>query len=190
MGKILLINFGTTLIKDVRERLEEIEVDFEEVNFDYDFSNVNDDIKGIILSGSPKTVYEGGPRCQSAFMKCKLPKLGICYGHQLLNDEFGGTVQRAVVSENDVQAKLFIDVDNKIFEGMNKEQNVSMFHFDEVTKLGEGFVSLAHTKDCKIAAAYNAEYNAYSLQFHPESKKYADYTNEYFINFAKICGLK
>lgn len=189
MKRILVLDFGSTLIKDIKDRLDECHINYEAVNYDYDFSNVDDDIKGIIFSGSPKTVYEGGPRCQSEFMKSKLPKLGICYGHQLLNDEFNGTVEKARVSEYDKKIELTIDVDNPIFEGMNKIQNVSMYHYDEVTKLGEGFINLAHTPDCKYAAAYNAEYNIYSTQFHPESKTYADYTNEYFINFAKICGL-
>lgn len=189
MNKILVIDFNSTFTQKLVDLLNELHINNELVPHDYDFSNVTDEVKGLIFTGSPDTVYAGGKRCQSEFMKCKLPKLGICYGHQLLNDEFGGTVQKAAVAENDVAKKITIDVDNPIFDGMNKVQSVAMFHYDEVVKLGEGFICLAHGDDCKIAASYNEEYNIYTLQYHPEADKYNDYHGEYFINFAKICKL-
>ena len=72
---------------------------------------------------------------------------------------------------------------------MNKVQNVSMFHNDEVSKLGQGFICLAHGEDCKYAASYNKEHKIYTLQFHPECNKYSDYSKEYYYNFASICGI-
>lgn len=183
------MNFGSKFTLDIQKILEQLNINYQLVNHDYDFSNVNDEIKGIIISGSKDTVYDGGRRCDSRFIKSKIPVLGICYGHQLVNDEFDGIVSRAKISEMDKQVELIIDVDNPIFEGMKKVQNVSMFHNDEVIKLGEGFMSLAHTNDCRYAASYNSKYNIYGLQFHPESDKYSDYSKEYFINFAKICNI-
>ena len=189
MKKILLMDFGSRFTADIEEKIKKLKIEYELVKHDYDFSSVDDEIKGIILTGSHDAVYDGGRRCQSEFMKSRIPVLGICYGHQLVNDEFGGTVEKAKTPESDKQVEIVIDVDNPIFEGMSKIQNVSMFHNDEVVKLGEGFINLAHSKDCKNAASYNSEYNIYSVQFHPEYDKYADYSEEYFINFAKICEL-
>lgn len=189
MNKLLLIDFGSRFTKDIQNILEKLNINYEIVKNDYDFSHVTDEIKGIILTGSKDSVYDNGRRCQSEIIKSSIPKLGICYGHQLVNDELDGLVEKSKTPEMDVQAIITIDVDNPIFNKMNKVQKVSMFHNDEVVKLGDGFVSLAHGDRCKYAAAYNKQYNIYSLQFHPECNKYADYSEEYFINFAKICEL-
>ena len=189
MKKILLMDFGSRFTNDVRSILEKLNIQYDFVKHDYDFSNMSDDIKGIIITGSHDSVYDGGRRCQSEFLRCGIPVLGICYGHQLVNDDFNGQVKKAAIPEDDKQVQVIIDTDNPLFKGMNNIQNVSMFHNDEVVKLGEGFVSLAHSKDCKYAASYNEKYHIYSVQFHPECNKYADYSEEYFSNFAEICGL-
>lgn len=189
MSKLLLMDFGSRFTADVEKRLKNLNIDYQLVKHDYDFSNFSDDIKGIIITGSHDSVYDNGRRCQKEFLRTKLPVLGICYGHQLANDDFNGTVEKAITPENDKCVVVSIDIDNPIFEGMNKTQKVSMFHNDEVVKLGDGFVSLAHSNDCKYAATYNAEYNIYTLQFHPECDTYAEYCEEYFSNFANICGI-
>lgn len=189
MKKLLLMDFGSRFTKDIQTILEKLNIPYEFVKHDYDFSLLSEDIKGIIITGSHDSVFDNGRRCDSRFLRTGLPVLGICYGHQLSNDDFGGEVIKSATPEDDVQAQLIIDVDNPIFSGMNKIQNVSMFHNDEVIKLGEGFVCLCHTDRCNLAGSYNAEYNIYTLQFHPECKTYADYSEEYFSNFANICGI-
>lgn len=189
MGQLLLMDFGSRFTKDIQNVLDKLEIEYQTVLHDYDFSLVTNDIKGIIISGSKDSVYDSGRRCDSKFMKSGIPVLGICYGHQLVNDEFKGGVVKSVTPEFETKAELVIDVDNPLFENMNRIQNVSMFHNDEVIKLGDGFVSLAHTNNCKYAASYNREYNIYSVQFHPECGDYADYVEEYFVNFAKICKI-
>lgn len=189
MKKILVLDFGSRLTKEVTEVLEQLNINFELHKHDYDFSNVNDEIKGIIITGSLDSVYDNGRRCQDEYVKSNIPVLGICYGHQLSNDILGGTVIKSPTPEMDKQVELTIDVDNPIFKGLNKKHMVAMFHNDEVDKLGDGFVCLAHTDNCKYAAAYNEKYNVYTLQFHPESYDYNDYRLEYFSNFASICGI-
>lgn len=189
MNKLLVMDFGSRFTKDIERVLNKLSIPYELVKHDYDFSLLSSDIKGIIISGSKDTVYDGGRRCQSEFLRCNLPILGICYGHQLSNDEYNGEVARAEIPEMDKKVVINIDVDNPLFKGMSKIQNVSMFHNDEVVKLGDGFICLAHGENCKIAASYNKEHNIYTLQYHPECDKYADYSEEYFSNFANICGI-
>lgn len=189
MNKLLILDFGSRFTSDIQSILDDLNIKYVLEKNDYDFSNISNDIKGIILTGSKDSVYDNGRRCQSEIIKSDLPKLCICYGHQLVNDELNGIVAKANNPEMDIQKRITIDIDNPIFAGMNKSQNVSMFHNDEVIKLGDGFICLAHGDDCKYAATYNKQYNIYSLQFHPECKKYADYSEEYFINFSKICRL-
>lgn len=183
------MDFGSRFTSDIENILKKLDINYDLVKHDYDFSLLNEDIKGIIITGSHDSVYDNGRRCDSKFLRCELPKLCICYGHQLSNDDFNGKVEKAINPEIDKKVEVEIEVDNSIFNGMNKIQNVSMFHNDEVVKLGDGFISLAHSKDCKYAASYNKEYQIYTLQFHPECNKYADYSEEYFTNFANICGI-
>ena len=189
MKKILVIDFESRFTNNIVDILKKLNINYELVKHDYDFSNLDKDVKGIILTGSHDSVYDNGRRCQKEFLRANIPVLGICYGHQLINDDFNGEVRKSLTPENDVQAKIEIDIDNHLFEGMNKIQNVSMFHNDEVVKMGDGFVCLAHDRDCKYAATYNKEYKIYTLQFHPECNTYADYSEEYFSNFAKICDI-
>lgn len=189
MNKLLLMDFGSRFTNDIRSILEELNIEYDFVKHDYSFSNLGENIKGIIISGSKDHVYDNGRRCQDEYFKSRIPILGICYGHQLCNDAFDGKVIKSLTPENDIQSQLIIDVDNPIFNGMKNKQNVSMFHGDEVSILGKGFISIAHTKDCKYAASYNKKYNIYTLQFHPECDKYSDYNKEYFSNFVKICGI-
>ena len=43
-----------------------------------------------------------------------------------------------------------------------------MSHFDRIAKTAPGFRVVAHTADCPVAAAENAEKKLYAIQFHPE----------------------
>lgn len=43
-----------------------------------------------------------------------------------------------------------------------------MSHNDYVDQLPEGFVSVAHTDDCPVAAMQNVERRLYGMQYHPE----------------------
>lgn len=190
MNKLLLLDFGSTFTNNIEKVLFDNNIGFITKKHDCDISILDDGIKGIIISGSKDAVYDNGRRCDGLFFRSNRPVLGICYGHQLINDDFNGTVKKASVPEIDKKIVFNVEKDNPIFNGMNKEQNVAMFHGDEVVKIGDGFECLGHTNDCKYAATYNKDYNITTLQFHPECRKYTEFTDLYFINFAKICGIK
>lgn len=186
MKKILLFDNGSTLITDIEKVLQRNNIDYQRVNHDFNCDSL-DDYKGIIFSGSPDAVYDGGRMIDIKFIRNDIPKLGICYGHQLCNYVLGGKVIKSDNPEYDIEKEFTIDADNPIFNGMNKKHNVCMYHYDEVVELGEGFISLGHTDGCKYAASYNEQYKVYTLQFHPEADKFNDYCDEYYINFNNIC---
>lgn len=187
--KILVLDFESRFTKDVENILIQHHVDYKLVKHDYLFVGEKD-IGGIIVTGSHDSVYAGGRRCDSRFFRMHVPVLGICYGHQLINDDFLGKVTKAKVPEFEREVTLHIEKDNPIFKNIPNNNKVGMYHYDEVVELGEGFERLAYTDDCKYAASYNKEYGIYTLQFHPEDDKYSQYKDNYFTNFFDICGIE
>ena len=126
------------------------------------------DVKGLILSGGPSSVYSPTqPAYDAAWFDLGLPTLGLCYGHQLLAKHFGGQVARGNRQEYGIASLSINEVEGVLVE-MSPRETVWMSHGDSVQKLPEGFKALGSTADCPIAAMGDPERNIYGLQFHPE----------------------
>ncbi|MBS7354235.1 MAG: glutamine-hydrolyzing GMP synthase, partial [Erysipelotrichaceae bacterium] len=65
-----------------------------------------------------------------------------------------------------------------------------MSHFDYISRMPEGFRSVAHTVNCPVAAMENVEAGLYGLQFHPEVLHTPDGTKMLFNFVRNICGCK
>jgi GMP synthase (glutamine-hydrolysing) len=125
---------------------------------------------GIILSGGPASVYEANaPKCDPRIFDLGVPILGICYGMQLGAQILGGQVKPAKAREFG-RAKLSVlpGVVDPLVRGLPEETTVWMSHGDQVHELPEGFVALAATATCPLAAARHRTKPFYGVQFHPE----------------------
>ena len=145
--------------------------------------------KGIILTGGPNSCYEpDSPTYTRELFELGIPVLGLCYGAQLMSHVLGGEVKAASVREYGKTEVLIDKPESKVFENVSESTICWMSHFDYIAQVAPGFEISAHTADCPVAAAENAEKGLYAIQFHPEVLHTAEGT-KMINNFVKnVCG--
>lgn len=181
--KILVIDFGSQYNQLIARRIREMNVYSELISCHTKASTIKNDpsVKGIILSGGPKSVYEENSfTCDEKIFKLNIPILGICYGMQYIAYKFGGNVQ--TLNNKEFGKQEISTVESTLFAGSPKKQNVWMSHGDQVTSLPEDFKVIASSKTTDICAFENEKLGLYAVQFHPEVK-HTDYGNKILENF-------
>ena len=121
------------------------------------------DFDGYILSGSEKGVYDDTPWMQPlrdwlvAARDAGKPLFGVCFGHQIMADVFGGKAEKVHAPEVGVRA---FEIGGEVVTG-------HVWHQDQVTRVPPGATVIGKADYCPIAAlAY--DFPAMSVQFHPE----------------------
>lgn len=122
----------------------------------------------IILSGGPKsTSDEDAPDIDFEVLKnYGVPVLGVCYGMQLLNIKFGGSVKSSNRREYGPAALLPAEASG-LYEGISHESQVWMSHSDTVDDLPNDCRVLASNKEGTPVSLQWGEH-FYGIQFHPE----------------------
>ena len=145
---------------------------------------------GIILTGGPHSVYgEDAVLCDPELFRLGLPVLGICYGQQLMAYSCGGEVGPCQGGEYG-PTRLELDTALPLFRGLEPQQKGLMSHVDQVTRLPEGFRSLASTSACAVAAMADDKRKLYGVQFHPEVET-TSHGTDIIRNFLfNICGAR
>ena len=104
----------------------------------------------------------------------KIPLLGICYGHQLIANMFGGDVQHDKVQSKFGSFEVKLTDEGKkdpLFKDFPETFAAQYAHKDAVTQLPDGAKLLASTDGCLFSVLrYN--HTAYTLQFHPEVENF------------------
>ena len=167
---VIVLDFGGQYNQLVARRVRECNVYCEIYSYKTDIEKIKAmDPKGIILTGGPNSCYEAdSPTYSRELFELGIPVLGLCYGAQLMMHVLGGNVARANVREYGKTEVLVDKRDSKIFRGVSEKTVCWMSHFDSVFKAAPGFEITAHTADCPVAAAENADAGLYAIQFHPE----------------------
>ncbi|MBP5365929.1 MAG: glutamine-hydrolyzing GMP synthase [Bacteroidales bacterium] len=146
------------------------------------------DAKGIIYSGGPASVYAAdAPDYNPEILSIPVPKLGICYGHQLIATQLGGAVRPGKVKEYGIADLTVGDANHPLLKDIPASSPMWMSHGDMVERLPEGYRVIASTKDCPIAAVALDEKQIYGIQFHPEVT-HSQYGMKLLDNFISICG--
>lgn len=166
--KIIILDFGSQTTQLIGRRVRELDTFCEILPYNK-FPKDDPSVIGVILSGSPFSVYD-----KEAFsldlseIRGKYPILGICYGAQFMSYTLGGKVEPAGMREYGRANLSYIDGENPLFKGFEANSQVWMSHGDTITALPEGFKVIASTEKVKNAA-YQAEgEELWGVQFHPE----------------------
>ena len=126
------------------------------------------DLKGVILSGGPASVYaKNAPTCDADIFKLGVPVLGICYGMQIGCKILGADIAPAKSREYGRTA-LKITSGNELFGSVPASTTVWMSHGDQVNELSSEFASLGPTPTWPYAAVKHKSMPFYGVQFHPE----------------------
>ena len=167
---VIVLDFGGQYNQLVARRVRECNVYCEIYSYRIDIEKIKAmNPKGIILTGGPNSCYEAdSPTYTKELFELGIPVLGLCYGAQLMMHVLGGKVTKAEVREYGKTEVLIDKKDSKVFKGVEDSTTCWMSHFDYIAQVAPGFEITAHTADCPVAAAENAEKKLYAIQFHPE----------------------
>ena len=190
MDKIVVLDFGSQYSHLICRRIREFSVYAELVPYDISYEELQKlNPTGIIFSGGPSSVYSSdAPIPESKIFDMNLPLLGICYGHQLIVNKYGGKVKRA--NKEYGSSLLTIDNDKDLLNGVGESVRAWMSHGDEAEQIPEGFKVIGHTESAKAAAIASEEKSVYGIQFHPEVV-HTEQGTEILKNFVlKVCEAK
>ncbi|MBN2453877.1 MAG: glutamine-hydrolyzing GMP synthase, partial [Candidatus Omnitrophica bacterium] len=167
--KILIVDFGSQYNQLIARKVRELNVFCEIVPPDFSSDSIDpDEIKGIIFSGGPASVYsKGAPHCDGRVFSLGIPILGICYGMQLMSKILGGDVARSRHREYG-RAPLSITNHKLLFKDVPGTSISWMSHGDKVRRMPKGFVRIARSGNTSIAAFADFKRNLFGVQFHPE----------------------
>ena len=165
MDKIVIVDAGSQYTHLLFRRILDMGVNAKIIQDANSLQEI-DNIKGVVISGGPKSVYKGKKNIYEHIFSLNVPVLGICFGHQYIAYQFGGKVEKGPPEFG--KTKLYIHTHDTILSGLKDEEIVWMSHFDEVKDLPPGFSCLAFTENCRYAVIMNKEKKIYGVQFHPE----------------------
>ncbi|MDR3356207.1 MAG: glutamine-hydrolyzing GMP synthase [Spirochaetaceae bacterium] len=175
MDKILVLDFGSQTTALIGRRIREMGV-YAEIRGGGSTLDgiVLDGVRGIVLSGSPESVYGSGIAPDPAVYSCGLPLLGICYGLQRITADLGGLVSALPVREYGgvevlmrrpslipPHARPFLDAFPHRFTAW-------MSHGDTLTRLAPGFIEYGTSVSGFPAVLSHESKNWFGVQFHPE----------------------
>jgi GMP synthase (glutamine-hydrolysing) len=127
--------------------------------------------EGVVLSGSTAGVYESADHpwmddlreLVRELVSERVPTLGVCFGHQLVNDALGGTVEHRGLHAGIDPVRF---ADDPLFDGVGAR--VPLLHGDVVTELGAGMEAVASADYYDYLGSRHRDAPLWTVQYHPE----------------------
>ncbi len=182
MTKTLLVNcyLDSNRINELRDALGKFTVcrvvPYTNIGPDYELPA--SDISAVVVSGSEARIVKPEDRTKfegvmQFIRSCKVPLLGICFGHQLLCTAFGAKTAplKQPVIDRFEQVKIIQTGDVLSRFRMGQTFPFAEYHNDYVQKdslENAGFNLLADSASCEVEAVKHKEKLFFGVQFHPE----------------------
>ena len=187
--KILILDFGSQTTQLIGRRLRELNTYCEIVPYNKLPQDLTG-IAGIILSGSPYSVYDAAAfRTELAAIRGQRPLLGICYGAQSLVHQAGGQVEPCDSREYGRAHLTLHHANDPLLKDLTPGSTVWMSHGDTITTLPKGFRIIASTEDVPAAAFRIDGEHTWGVQFHPEAF-HSEEGTKLLGNFLELTGIK
>jgi GMP synthase (glutamine-hydrolysing) len=191
-AKVLILDFGSQVTQLIARRIREIGIYCEIQAFYKPIVDPNNEIKAVILSGSPASVREENyPNVDINSICNQYPIFGICYGAQLIANELGGKVLPSSKREYG-KTLLEITQNDPIWKDIPNQSQVWMSHSDTISEVSKDFTVIAQSNNIAIAAykKVDAIFPLYAVQFHPEVI-HSTFGSKLLENFLlQICNLE
>lgn len=191
--RIAVVDFGGQYAHLIATKIRRLHV-LAEIRQPEDATDLFDEYKGIVLSGSPSLSAFGEDSVYNkAIYELDVPILGFCFGHQEIAKHYGGQVIHG--GREWGAADLHVVRDHPLFAGLARREPVWMSHFDSVVAVGPEFEELGYTTlgegaaaGHRFAAIGSDRHRRYGFQFHPEVDDTV-HGGEMLANFVfRICG--
>jgi len=122
----------------------------------------------VVISPGPGNPDSAGISLRAVdYFKNKLPILGVCLGHQVIVQYFGGAIGKCGVPVHGKGSRIN-HIETGIFEGIENPMQVGRYHSLCAKKLP---TCLKKTADFEgiVMGVKHGDLDIYGVQFHPES---------------------
>ncbi|MEE1253006.1 MAG: glutamine-hydrolyzing GMP synthase, partial [Bacteroidales bacterium] len=167
MQTIIILDHGSQYTQLIARKVRELNV-YCEIHPFNNPPKFSDDVKGVILSGSPCSVRDADAPNPDLWFKGKMPVLGVCYGAQYMVQAFGGNVVASKIREYGRAHLNYIDKESILFKGVSENTQVWMSHGDTIESMPENYKVICSTESVKNAGYKIEGEETYAIQFHPE----------------------
>jgi GMP synthase (glutamine-hydrolysing) len=189
MTKSLLVNcsFSNKTNEDLFTAIGQFSecrvINFGDITLNY---QITKDTDAVVISGSAARIVQASDRAkfenvELLIRNCRVPLLGICFGHQLLCWAFGAEVGSLPKQVDNRFEHVRVIQSSEIFAGFKEGQTIPLSenHYDYVLKdslNSAGFTLLADSGSCEVEAVKRKTKPFYGVQFHPERSTINDQT--------------
>ena len=188
--KIIILDFGSQTTQLIGRRVRELNTYCEILPYNK-FPHDDPSVIGVILSGSPFSVYDDKAfKTDLSTIRGRIPVLGICYGAQFISYTSGGKVEPAASREYGRANLTYIDARTRLFRDILPGSQVWMSHGDTITEIPAHFHTIASTTNVKNAAFAAENEPTWGVQFHPEVFHSIDGIKLLKNFVVNICGSK
>lgn len=133
-------------------------------------SDADLEVRAIVISPGPCTPQEAGSSLDVVRkFSGRIPILGVCLGHQVIGEVFGGKVVRALHPMHGDSSEIRHD-GTGVFEGLPQNFNAGRYHSLIVQGVETTDLRItARSTDGEIMGLAHNSHPTFGVQFHPES---------------------